>query len=294
MARRLELARLLDRAPSRERDLCLAMICQRALGRARSWRRSARSAQSTLGRRARRRGRRRGRALRGAGLAAGAPGADRGARSRAATWPTASWCSTTSPRRYFEGRTLPAGQARLLARRQARHAADRLRAALRPARPAGRGRGVQRRAARRQDAARPDRASSRRASALSDVIVVCDRGMVTKANLELLRRQRRGRLDHRAQGAADQEARSRPARCSCRCLTRPTWPRSARRGLPRRAAGRLPQPARRRRARAQTRRAAGRDRARARRDRRARRARHARRRRPDRARRRPGAQALPR
>ena len=32
MARRLELGRLLDRAPSRERDLCLAMIVQRALG----------------------------------------------------------------------------------------------------------------------------------------------------------------------------------------------------------------------------------------------------------------------
>jgi hypothetical protein len=31
MARRLELARLLGRTPSRERDLCLAMICQRAL-----------------------------------------------------------------------------------------------------------------------------------------------------------------------------------------------------------------------------------------------------------------------
>jgi hypothetical protein len=31
MARRLEVARLLDRAPSRERDLCLAMILQRAL-----------------------------------------------------------------------------------------------------------------------------------------------------------------------------------------------------------------------------------------------------------------------
>jgi hypothetical protein len=31
MARRLELARLLDRSPSRERDLCLAMICQRLL-----------------------------------------------------------------------------------------------------------------------------------------------------------------------------------------------------------------------------------------------------------------------
>jgi transposase len=32
MARRLELARLLDRSPSRERDLCLAMICQRVIG----------------------------------------------------------------------------------------------------------------------------------------------------------------------------------------------------------------------------------------------------------------------
>ena len=31
MARRLELARLLDRQPSRERDLVLAMICQRAI-----------------------------------------------------------------------------------------------------------------------------------------------------------------------------------------------------------------------------------------------------------------------
>lgn len=31
MAARLELARLLDRSPSRERDLCLAMICQRVL-----------------------------------------------------------------------------------------------------------------------------------------------------------------------------------------------------------------------------------------------------------------------
>jgi len=31
MARRLELGRLLDREPSRERDLCLAMICQQAL-----------------------------------------------------------------------------------------------------------------------------------------------------------------------------------------------------------------------------------------------------------------------
>jgi hypothetical protein len=32
MARRLELARLVDRQPSRERDLVMAMICQRAIG----------------------------------------------------------------------------------------------------------------------------------------------------------------------------------------------------------------------------------------------------------------------
>src|SRR5919197_4901875 len=31
MVRRLELGRLLDRTPSRERDLCLALICQQAL-----------------------------------------------------------------------------------------------------------------------------------------------------------------------------------------------------------------------------------------------------------------------
>ena len=31
MARRLGLGRLLDRTPSRERDLCLAMVCQQAL-----------------------------------------------------------------------------------------------------------------------------------------------------------------------------------------------------------------------------------------------------------------------
>ena len=31
MARRLDLARLLDRSPSRERDLCLAMVCQRVI-----------------------------------------------------------------------------------------------------------------------------------------------------------------------------------------------------------------------------------------------------------------------
>ena len=48
---------------------------------------------------------------------------------------------------------------------------------------------------------------------LKSVIVVCDRGVVTKANLELLARRRRGRLDHRAQGAPDQAA-GRPRRAA--------------------------------------------------------------------------------
>ncbi len=49
MARRLELARLLDRAPSRERDLCLAMICQRALSPGSKLATVRSLAQSTLG-----------------------------------------------------------------------------------------------------------------------------------------------------------------------------------------------------------------------------------------------------
>ena len=50
MARRLELARLLDRAPSRERDLCLAMICQQALGPGSKLAARRALAQSTLAR----------------------------------------------------------------------------------------------------------------------------------------------------------------------------------------------------------------------------------------------------
>jgi transposase len=49
MARRLELARLLDRAPSRERDLCLAMICQQALAPGSKLAAVRALSQSTLG-----------------------------------------------------------------------------------------------------------------------------------------------------------------------------------------------------------------------------------------------------
>lgn len=48
MARRLELARLLDRAPSRERALCLAMIVQRVLGPGSKLAMSRAFAQSTI------------------------------------------------------------------------------------------------------------------------------------------------------------------------------------------------------------------------------------------------------
>jgi Transposase DDE domain len=49
MARRLELARLLDRQPSRQRALCLAMIVQRVLGPGSKLAMSRAFAQSTLG-----------------------------------------------------------------------------------------------------------------------------------------------------------------------------------------------------------------------------------------------------
>jgi hypothetical protein len=49
MARRLELGRLLDREPSRERDLCLAMICQQALAPGSKLATVRALSQSTLG-----------------------------------------------------------------------------------------------------------------------------------------------------------------------------------------------------------------------------------------------------
>jgi len=48
MARRLGMARLLDREPSRERDLCLAMICQRAIAPGSKLQASRAFGQSTL------------------------------------------------------------------------------------------------------------------------------------------------------------------------------------------------------------------------------------------------------
>ena len=155
MSTRLELARLLDRSPSRERDLVLAMICQRAIAPASKLATVRAFGQSTVGRGARGRGRRRGRSVRGDGLAAGSSGADRGSPRASASGRRRAG-ALRRVLLLFRGAVLRAGGAGLLARRQARHPADHLRAVVRQAGPADRGRGVRWRAARRQDAALPD------------------------------------------------------------------------------------------------------------------------------------------
>jgi hypothetical protein len=156
LAKRLELSRLLDREPSRERALCLAMIVQRVIGPGSKLAMTRAFSQIEPGRGARTRGRGRGRALRRARLAARASGADRaGARA-----PPPAGRDARALRRLLVLLRRPLvlfGAARLLARPQARHAADRLRARLRAGRLPARGRGVRGLAARRQDAAQPDR-----------------------------------------------------------------------------------------------------------------------------------------
>ena len=151
-AGRLGLGRLLDRAPSRERELALALICQRLISPGSKLFTARALGQSTLAREL------------------SVEGADTDDLYRAMDWlferqvgiedrlarrhlrdGTLVLYDVSSS--YFEGRSCPARPGRLLARRAARHAAGRLRAAHRSARlPAG-GRAVRGLAARRQDAA---------------------------------------------------------------------------------------------------------------------------------------------
>ena len=189
MARRLELARLLDRAavararPVSGDDLPAgARAGLEARDRARAGAVDARLTSSGVV------GRRRGRPLRGARLAARAPGSGSRTGSRAATWPTASSCSTTSPPRYFEGRTCPL--AKLGYSRDGKRGTLQIIYGLlcdRPGRPIA----IEVFTGELHDdktLPAPRSTSSRRASASRRVIVVCDRGMVTKANLELMAR----------------------------------------------------------------------------------------------------------
>ncbi|MCA1680214.1 MAG: IS1634 family transposase [Actinobacteria bacterium] len=184
MARRLELGRLLDRAPSRARDLCLAMIVQQAL-RPGSKLQTARSlAQSTLG------------------SELGVAAADEDDLYAALDWLLERQARVEErlaarhlgdgelvlydvSSSYFEGRTCPL--AKLGYSRDGKRGTLQIVYGLlcdRPGRPicvevfTGE---------LHDDKTLPDQLSKLKTRfGLKTVIVVCDRGMVTKANLELM------------------------------------------------------------------------------------------------------------
>ena len=184
MARRLELGRLLDRAPSRERDLCLAMICQQALGPGSKLAAARAFGQSTLG----------------ADL--GVAGADEDDLYAALDWllERQARIEERLARRhltdgelvlydvsssYFEGRTCPL--AKLGYSRDQRRGAPQIIYGLlcdRPGRPIA----VEVFTGELHDdktlPAQIDKLKAR--FGLKTVIVVADRGMVTKANLQLM------------------------------------------------------------------------------------------------------------
>ncbi|MDQ3677540.1 MAG: IS1634 family transposase [Actinomycetota bacterium] len=185
MARRLELARLLDRQPSRERDLCVAMICQRVIAPA--------SKLQTV------------RALEQSTLAAelGVAGVDEDDLYAALDWllERQEQIEDRLARRhlkdgelvlydvsssYFEGRSCPL--AKLGYSRDGRRGTPQIIYGLlcdRPGRPIA----VEVFSGELHDdktlPAQIDKLKTR--FGLKTVIVVSDRGMVTKANIELLR-----------------------------------------------------------------------------------------------------------
>jgi Transposase DDE domain len=184
MARRLELARLLDRAPSRERDRCLAMICQQAL-RPGSKLATARALdQSTLG------------------SELGVADADEDELYRALDWllERQQRIEDRLARRhlaagelvlydvsssYFEGRSCPL--AKLGYSRDGRRGTPQIVYGLlcdRPGRPIA----VEVFSGElHDDKTLPSQIAKLKARfGLKTVIVVCDRGMVTKANLQVM------------------------------------------------------------------------------------------------------------
>jgi hypothetical protein len=184
MARRLELGRLLDRAPSRERDLCLAMICQQALRPGSKLAAVRALGQSTLG---------------GDLGVAGADEddlyaaldwllerqariEDRLARRHLADGELVLYDVSSS---YFEGRTCPL--AKLGYSRDQRRGTPQIVYGLlcdRPGRPIA----VEVFSGElHDDKTLPSQVTKLKTRfGLKTVIVVCDRGIVTKANLELI------------------------------------------------------------------------------------------------------------
>ena len=145
--RKLRLDRTIAGADSPERRRVLAMIVARVLdpgsklaaarGLAEATARDSLAEHAGAGRL------RRGRSLRRHGLAAQAPGRHRAALGQAAS--RGRRPGALRPDVGVAGRApLPAGAARLLARRQARQAADRVRAVVRRRGPSGGGGGVRR------------------------------------------------------------------------------------------------------------------------------------------------------
>src|SRR5579863_747643 len=184
MARRLELARLLDRGSSRERDLCLAMICQRAIAPASKLATARAFDQSTLA------------------SELGVEGVDEDDLFGALDWLGARQgrIEDRLARRhlkdgelvlydvsssYFEGRSCPL--ARLGYSRDGRRGTPQIIYGLlcdMPGRPV---------AVEVFDGNLHDQATVpaqieklRQRFSLSSVVLVCDRGRVTKANIELL------------------------------------------------------------------------------------------------------------
>src|SRR3954469_7896563 len=207
MARRLELGRLLDRAPGRERDLCLAMICQQTLAPGSKLATVRALSQSTLGDEL---------AVVGADedelygaldwlLERQVRIEDRLARRHLTNGELVLYDVSSS---YFEGRSCPL--AKLGYSRDGRRGTPQIVYGLLcdpPRRPADRRRGLQRPAARRQDAALPDR------EAHDALRAGQGRGRVRsrdghQGQPRAHAPDRRDRLDHRAQGPADQKARA--------------------------------------------------------------------------------------
>src|SRR3954453_1695429 len=185
MARRLELGRLLDRAPGRERDLCLAMICQQALAPGSKLATVRALSQSTLGDEL---------AVVGADedelygaldwlLERQVRIEDRLARRHLTNGELVLYDVSSS---YFEGRTCPL--AKLGYSRDGKRGTPQIIYGLlcdRPGRPVA----VEVFSGELHDdktlPAQIDKLKWR--FGLKTVIVVCDRGMVTKANLQLMR-----------------------------------------------------------------------------------------------------------
>jgi hypothetical protein len=184
MARRLQLARLLDRSPSRERDLCLAMVCQQALRPGSKLATVRALGQSTLG------------------SELGVADADEDDLYRALDWllERQGRIEERLARRhladgelvlfdvsssYFEGRSCPL--AKLGYSRDGRRGALQIIYGLvcdRPGRPIA----VEVFTGElHDDKTLPSQIAKLKARfGLKQVIVVCDRGIVTKANLELM------------------------------------------------------------------------------------------------------------